>query len=216
MFLTEQVSSIIQTPIAPKYKDPGCPTISIDIGGKRVEKALLDLGASVNLLPYSVYQHLGLGEMKPTSVTLQLADRSVRVPRGMVEDVLIQVGNFVYPVDFIVLDTCPLNTSESQTPIILGRPFLATSDAIIHCRNGLMKLTFGNMTLELNIFNISSQMGDDDDVHEVSMIDAFVQEHVDANLCKDPLEGVLSLEERQDLYSLCSLIDSEEVCRSEH
>ena len=59
MFLTEQVSSIIQTNIAPKYKDPGCPTISIVIGGKRVERALLDLGASVNLLPFSVYEELG-------------------------------------------------------------------------------------------------------------------------------------------------------------
>lgn len=76
VFLTEQVSSIIQTNIAPKYKDPGCPTISIAIGGKRI-KALLDLGARVNLLPYSIYEQLGLGEMKPTKVTLQLADCNI-------------------------------------------------------------------------------------------------------------------------------------------
>ncbi|XP_058216786.1 uncharacterized protein LOC131327658 [Rhododendron vialii] len=77
VLLTEQVSQIFQANLAPKYKDPGCPTIAITIGGKRVEQALLDLGASVNLLPYSVYQELGLGEMKPTRVTLQLADRSI-------------------------------------------------------------------------------------------------------------------------------------------
>ncbi|RVW78735.1 hypothetical protein CK203_059338 [Vitis vinifera] len=79
------------------------------IGGKVVEKALLDLGASVNLLPYSVYKQLGLGELKPTSITLSLADRSVKIPRGIIEDVLVQVDNFYYPVDFVVLDTDPLS-----------------------------------------------------------------------------------------------------------
>ena len=74
-FLTEQVSAIIQCKTPVKYKDPGCPTISINIGGICVEKELLDLGASVNLLPYSMYRQLGLGELKPTSITLSLADR---------------------------------------------------------------------------------------------------------------------------------------------
>ncbi|KAL6319852.1 hypothetical protein AAG906_036921 [Vitis piasezkii] len=87
-----------------KYKDPGCPTISVMIGETCVEKALLDLGASVNLLPYSVYKKLGLGELKPTSITLSLADRSVKIPRGMIEDVLVQVDKFYYPMDFVVLD----------------------------------------------------------------------------------------------------------------
>ncbi|RVW86075.1 Retrovirus-related Pol polyprotein from transposon 17.6 [Vitis vinifera] len=70
---------------------------------KVVEKALLDLGASVNLLPYSVYKQLGLGELKPTSITLSLADRSVKIPRGIIEDVLVQVDNFYYPVDFVLI-----------------------------------------------------------------------------------------------------------------
>ncbi|RVW83551.1 hypothetical protein CK203_054199 [Vitis vinifera] len=130
VFLTEQVSAIIQCKSPLKYKDPGCPTISIMIGGKVVEKALLDLGASVNFLPYSVYKQLGL----------------------------VQVDNFYYPVDFVVLDTDPLVKEANYVPIILGRPFLATSNAIINCRNGLMQLTFGNMTLELNIFHMSKKL----------------------------------------------------------
>ncbi|RVW67230.1 Retrovirus-related Pol polyprotein from transposon opus [Vitis vinifera] len=100
-FLTEQVSAIIQCKSPIKYKDPGCPTISVNIGGTQVEKALLDLGASVNLLPYSVYKELGLGELKPTSITLSLADRSVKIPRGVIEDVFVQVDKFYYPVDFV-------------------------------------------------------------------------------------------------------------------
>ncbi|XP_057506563.1 uncharacterized protein LOC130789773 [Actinidia eriantha] len=123
-FLMEQASSIIQTKTVPKYKDPGCPTISIVIGDTKIEHALLDLGASVNLLPYSVYEKLGLGELKPTSVTLQLADRSIRIPRGGVEDVLVQVEKFYFPVDFVVLDMQPVANPDNQIPVILGRPFL--------------------------------------------------------------------------------------------
>jgi len=88
-FLVEQVSVILHNNNALKYKDPGCPTFSCFIGEHKIKKALLDLGASVNLLPYSVFQCLNLGELKPTSVTLLLADRFVKVPRGIVEDVLV-------------------------------------------------------------------------------------------------------------------------------
>ena len=88
-FLTKQVSAIIQCKTPVTFKDLGCPTISVNIGGTCVEKALLDLGASVNLLPYSMYKQLGLGELKPTSITLSLANRSIKIPKGIVEDVLI-------------------------------------------------------------------------------------------------------------------------------
>ena len=93
-FLTEQVSAIIECKTPVKYKDLGCPTISVNIGDTCVEKALLYLGASVNLLPFSMYQQLGLGELKPTTITLSLADRSIKIPKGTVEDVLIQVDKF--------------------------------------------------------------------------------------------------------------------------
>jgi len=158
-----------------KYKDPGYPTISCFVGEHKIERVLLDLGASVNLLPYSVFQNLNLGELKPTSVTLLLADRSVKVPRGMVEDVLVQVDKFIYPMDFIVLDTQPVEACNS-IPVILGRPFLETSNALINCRNGLMKLSFENMTLEMNIFNICKQPGDNNDLQEVYFIEKLVHD----------------------------------------
>ena len=154
-FLTEQVSAIIQCKTPVKYKDLGCPTISVNIGGTCVEKALLDLGASVNLLPYSMYKQLGLGELKPTSITLSLVDRSIKIPKGTMEDVLIQVDKFYYPVDFVVLNIEPATAGANYVPIIIGRPFLDTSNAIIKNQNGVMQLTFGNMTLELNILYLS-------------------------------------------------------------
>ena len=187
-FLAEQVSSILQNNYALKYKDPGCPTISCIIGEYKVEQVLLDLGAIVNLLPYSVYQKLNLGELKSTSTTLLLADRSVKTPRGVVEDVLVQVDKFIYPVDFIVLDTQLVETCNS-IPVILGRPFLATSNALINCKNGLMKLTFGNMTLELNVFNLCKQPPDQDEgIEEVDLIDSIVEEHVEGSTY-DPLKN---------------------------
>ena len=104
-----------------------------------------------------MYKQLGLGELKPTNITLSLADRSVKIPKGIVEDVLVKVDNFYYPVDFVVLNTEPMAESTHQVPIILGRPFLATVNAIINCHNGVMQLTFGNMTLELKIFHLSNK-----------------------------------------------------------
>ena len=155
-FLTEHVSALIQSKYPIKYKDPGSPTIPVNIGGNCINKALLDLGASVNLMPYSVYMQLGLGELKPTSITLSLADRSVKIPKGIVEDVLVKINKFYYPVDFVVLDTEPSSNEPNHVPIILGRPFLATANAIINCRNGIMQLTFGDMKLELNIFHLNN------------------------------------------------------------
>jgi hypothetical protein len=174
-FFAEQVSAILQNNNALKYKDPGYPTISCFIEEHKIERALLDLGASVNLLPYSVFQSLNLGELKPTFVTLLLADRSVKVNRGIVEDVLVQVDKSIYLVDFIVLDTQPVEACNSF-PVILGCPFLATSNALINYRNGLMKLSFGNMTLEMIIFNICKQPGDDNDIQEVDFTEKLVHD----------------------------------------
>ena len=206
-FLTEQVSAIIQCKTPVKYKDPGCPTISVNIRGTCVEKALLNLGASVNLLPYSVYKQLGLGELKLTSITLSLADRSIKIPKGIVEDVLIQVDKFYYPVDFVVLDTEPVVVGTNCVPIILGRPFLATSNAIINFRNGVLQLTFGNMTLKLNIFHFSKKHMQpvEEEPEEVCIIDTILEEQANQQQMQDVLveELVDCSEELQGTQDLC-------------
>ena len=190
-FLTEQVSAIIQNRNPVKYKDPGSPTISVNIGGNCIDKSLLDLGASVNLLPYSVYKKLGLGELKPTNITLSLADRSVKIPKGIVEDVLVKIDKFYYPVDFVVLDTEPIANEPNHVPIILGRPFLATANAIINCPNGVMQLTFGNMTLELNIFHLNNK-------HELLENENQITDEVVSN---GQHAGKLSVQELQGIVS---------------
>ena len=124
--------------------------------------------------------------MKPTKVTLQLADRSIKMPRGIVEDVLIKVGDFVYPIDFVILETQPLINLKGQIPVILGRPFLATTNALINCRNGSMRLNYGDLTVTLNIFNLDKQLiNESDETFEVNMIEDFSEEE---DLIEDEIE----------------------------
>ncbi|KAH9704470.1 hypothetical protein KPL70_011475 [Citrus sinensis] len=218
-FMAKQVSTILSTNNKLKYKDPGCPTISCIIGNHRIEHALLDLGASVNLLPYSVYLQLNLGELKSTSTTLLLADRSVKVPKGIVEDVLVQVDKFIYPVDFIVLETEPVVNNYKPIPVILGRPFLATANALINCRNGLMNLSFGNMTLKLNVFNMCRQPNEeneneDDTDEQKELFESCIEENIQkgdfselSNVCLvNSIESNKQLE--LDISNINLLLDS--------
>ena len=196
-FLIEQVSSIIQWKTPLKYKDPGSPTISVNTGGTCVERAILDLGASVNLFPYSVYKQLELEKLKPTTITLSLADRSVKIPKGIVEDVLVKVDKLYYPMDFVVHDTEPVATGANYVPIILGRPFLVTSNAINNYQNGVMQLTFGNMTLELNIFHLSRkhEPSKEQEPEEVCLISTSEGEHYAQKLQEELMESIEEFDE---------------------
>ncbi|KAK8996550.1 hypothetical protein V6N11_081821 [Hibiscus sabdariffa] len=118
--------------IPPKKNDPGSFIIPCSIGDNYVGKALCDLTSSVNLMPKSVFMKLGMGTARPTTVILQLADRSHIRPEGKVEDFLVKVGKFVFPADFLILDC----EADHKAPIILGRPFLATRRILIDCEKG--------------------------------------------------------------------------------
>ena len=101
--LTATYSAVIQRSLLAKMKDPGSFTILCSIGKYEFMKALCDLGASINLMPLSVVQRLSLGELTPTTITLQMADRSMAQPEGVLEDVLVKVGKFIFPMDFVVM-----------------------------------------------------------------------------------------------------------------
>ncbi|CAL9012149.1 unnamed protein product [Prunus brigantina] len=149
VMVSENVSAVLQRKLPPKLKDPGSFSIDITIGGKLVEKAMLDLGASINLMPYSVYLQLGLGELKATTISLQLADRSVKYPRGIVEDILVQVDKLILPADFVVLDMEEAPIHDRELPILLGRPFMATAKTIIDVQNGLLTMTVLGETVQI-------------------------------------------------------------------
>ena len=134
--LTEEYSVILQRKLPQKLKDPGNFTILCTIENSIFKKALCDLGVSIDLMSLSIFRRLRLGEARLTTVTLQLANRSLKQPMGVIEDVLVKVDKFIFPVDFIVLDM----EEDKEIPIIQGRPFLATGGALIDVQKGELKL----------------------------------------------------------------------------
>ena len=125
--LSEECSSILKKKLPPKLKDPSSFTIPCAIGNVVFERSLCDLGASINLMSWSIFKKLKLGEARPMKVTLQLAYRSLTHPHGIIEDVLVKVDKFIFPVALIILDM----QEDKEVPIILGRPFLSTGRAMI-------------------------------------------------------------------------------------
>ena len=140
-------SAIIQQKLPAKMKDPCSFTIPCSIGKYEFKKALCDSGASINLIPLLVVQRLSLGELTPTAITLQMADRSMAQPEGILEDVLVKVGKFVFPVDFVVMQM----EEDTQVPLLLGRPFLSTRATLIDVQKGELTLRVGDEAVQFNI-----------------------------------------------------------------
>ncbi|XP_074297289.1 uncharacterized protein LOC141627993 [Silene latifolia] len=145
-------STIIQGNSPPKLKDPGSFSIPCTIGDTKINKALCDLGTSLSVMPYAVCEKQGMGELKCTSMTLQMADRSTKKPLGVWEDVPIRVGKFFIPVEFVIVDM----EEDSNIPFILERPFLHNAGEVIDVKHGMLTLEVGD---EKIAFNIDKTMG---------------------------------------------------------
>ncbi|PIN12235.1 DNA-directed DNA polymerase [Handroanthus impetiginosus] len=185
--LTEECSAIIQNKLPPKLKDPGSFTIPCTIGTHFSGRALCDLGASINLMPYSIYRTLGLGEAKSTSITLQLADRSLTYPKGVIEDILVKVDKFIFPADFVVLDM----KVDSEVPIILGRPFLATGRTLIDVQKGELTMRVQDQQITFNVFKAMKFPNESDECFSVSLFDNLAGNESIAEQPLDPLERAL-------------------------
>ncbi|KAH6767538.1 hypothetical protein C2S52_018521 [Perilla frutescens var. hirtella] len=120
IMVSEVVSAILQQQLPPKLHDPGSFTLKITLGNGKEACGMLDLGAEINLMPYSIFKQLELGELKPTRMCLQLTDRSVRYPRGIIEDILVKVGGLIIPVDFVVLDVGDVQEMGKEHTLLLG------------------------------------------------------------------------------------------------
>ncbi|XP_071919956.1 uncharacterized protein [Coffea arabica] len=147
----ENVSAILQRKLPPKCGDPGMFTIPCKIGGTPIRKAMLDLGASINVMPKTIYASLNLGPLKGTGIIIQLADRTNAYPEGLVEDVLVQVNELVFPADFYVLDMGD-ERALNPSPILLGRPFLSTARTKIDVNEGTLSMEFDGEIVNFNIF----------------------------------------------------------------
>ncbi|CAL2256066.1 unnamed protein product [Prunus armeniaca] len=139
--LNNNVTAVLQRKLPPKLEDPGSFDIPINIRDKKVGRAMLDLGASINVMPYSVYQELGLEGIKKTSIRLELVDHSIKYPKGIVDDILVQVNTLILPADFVVMDMEDNPYGDRVDPILLERPFMATADTIIKVKDGTLSMT---------------------------------------------------------------------------
>ncbi|XP_058764020.1 uncharacterized protein LOC131637453 [Vicia villosa] len=170
--LTAECSAIIQNKMPPKLKDPGSFSIPYNIGKFVIDKALCELGASINLMPLSICEKLNMGDLRPTKMSVQLTDRSVKYPVGVLENKPVRIGQFYIPTDFIIMDT----KEDINTPIILGRPFLATAGAIIDVKKGKLTFEVGEEKVEFILTQFLQALAIEDTCYLVDVIDGCVRE----------------------------------------
>ncbi|CAN6720957.1 unnamed protein product [Malus baccata var. baccata] len=156
----------------------------------KFEQCMLDLGASINVMPYSIYASMNLGELKNDGVIIQLADRSNAYPKGVLEDVLVQVGNLIFPADFYVLD---MEDSPHSTPlpILLGRPFMKTARTKIDVFKGTLTMEFDGEVIDFNLSESIKFPKDDHSCFSIDIIDDLAQDFLDC-LERDTLETTIA------------------------
>nr|GEU67786.1 reverse transcriptase domain-containing protein [Tanacetum cinerariifolium]GEU77168.1 reverse transcriptase domain-containing protein [Tanacetum cinerariifolium] len=178
-FLSDESSAVIQNKFPPKLKDPERFLIPCTFSKTFSCNTLADLGASINLMPYSLYAKLSLEILKPTKMSIRLANQSFQYPIGIAEIMLVVVGKFSFPVDFIILKI----EEDSKVPLILERPFLHTADAVIHVKQKQLNLKVGS---ECMFFFIDSGMKhsypNDDTCFSIDVVDEILEEDFDALL----------------------------------
>jgi len=160
-------SAIIQKTIPQKSCDPGSFTLPISVGNLYVGKALLDFGASINLILLSMLKKIGEIDVRPTQMTLQLADRSIKHPFGVVEDLLVKVDKFLFRVDFVVM----VIEEDVDVPLILGRPFMKIAKVIIDVDKGKLKVCVENEEVSFNVFEAMKHPNDKKDCFRLDVID---------------------------------------------
>ncbi|XP_070032642.1 uncharacterized protein [Nicotiana tomentosiformis] len=169
--MTHQVSAIVHS-MVPKLEDPDAFTILCTIGRADFAKALCDLGASINLMPYSVFKTLVIGQPRPTSKRLQMADHTMKRPLGIIDDVLVRVDKFILPTDFVILD-CEV---DYEVPIIFGIPSLAKGKALVDVKADELIFRVGD---EKVVFHVCKSMRQPNSNDICSFVDIVIEVIVD-------------------------------------
>ncbi|XP_061357932.1 uncharacterized protein LOC133302203 [Gastrolobium bilobum] len=172
--LTEESRAVIKNGLSSKVKDPGRFSIPCTIRNVKVGRALCGLGASVNLMPLSFARSLGITEMKSTLMSLQFADRSIKRPEGVLEDVLVKVNDYIFPADFVMLNM----KEDDNMPLILGRPFLATAKILIDVEKRQMIFRVNDGEFNMHIFEAMKQPEDKEDGFQIDVIEEAVSEKI--------------------------------------
>ena len=144
----------------PKYADPGSLVIQVSIGTIIIPNTLVDLGAAINVMTNETKIKLSLEGLRPTPTVLQMADRSLVRPEGVIEDVILSIDNWDYPTDFMILKP---KAKLGGYPLILGRPWLVAANAHINCRSGNMIISNSEQTKELTLYPLAQPLLDTED-----------------------------------------------------
>ncbi|GAU36667.1 hypothetical protein TSUD_15800 [Trifolium subterraneum] len=197
--MTEECSALIQRKLPQKKKDPGSFTIPCSIGNLCIGRALCDLGSIINLMSLTMMKKIPGAVAKPTRMQLSLADRSIVYPYGILHDVLVRVGEFIFPADFIIMDMTEDREVES---LLLGRPFLATGRALIDVEMGELMLRTDEEKIMFNVFEAMKRHDDESECFRVDVIEEVVEDvHVEEQPTP-PLERVIvnSIEKVEDEF----------------
>ncbi|CAA7411083.1 unnamed protein product [Spirodela intermedia] len=186
--LSMHASALLLNQLPFKLRDIGSPLISCDIGGFIFQNALLDTGASINLLPTSICDKFNISDLKPSTITLKFADRSIKHPKGILENMILTVKGCKFSADFVVLEM-DFNGQFYDTPIILGRPFLHTTKMNIDFSTGIVKISCGDQ--------LKSQVYD---CHTIDLLDDFDDPDVIDDCVLEELEEIenINLEEKKE------------------
>ncbi|GKC75572.1 reverse transcriptase domain-containing protein [Tanacetum coccineum] len=217
VFLSDESSAMMQNKVPPKLRDPGSFLIPCNFNKTFSCNALADLGASINLMPYSLYAKLSLETLKPTKMIVRLADKSFQYPVRIAENMLVEVGKFTFPADFVILEI----EEDNKVPLILGRPFLHTTDAVIRVKHKQLNLGVGTERMIFNIkFSMKHSYLNNDTCFSIDVIDEILEEDFDALLNEGSkilhsIEGTLLEEENFSKFDEFKEMAADENSESE-
>ncbi|RDX83136.1 hypothetical protein CR513_35981, partial [Mucuna pruriens] len=170
-----------------KSRDPGIFSVPCTIGECTFANAMLDLGASISVMPASVYSALNFGDLEPIGMTIQLANRSIVQSLGILEDILVQVNELIFLAEFYVLDMED-ETSRKESTLIIGRPFLMTARTKIDVHVGMLSMEFGDTLVQFNIFEAMKHPTEDHSLFGIDVIEELVEEYFQLNSCSEDIE----------------------------
>ncbi|KAK9045692.1 hypothetical protein V6N11_051601 [Hibiscus sabdariffa] len=210
--LGENVSAVLTCRLPPKLKDQGMFTIPCKIGNVGIKRAMCDLGASINVMPLSVYNTLSADPLKETRITVQLVDRSIVYPEGVLENVLVQVNELIFPADFYVIDMKSDHTNNSPE-ILLGHPFLSTTNVEIEVRSGLLTLECNGEVVKFNVYKTMRYLEEIESINFVDMFDPVIHDFIETNFvdksCKEYDDSDNELREFEPSYLVNSVLSKE-------
>ena len=181
-------NAIIQKSLPQKSRDLGSFTFPVTIGSLTVERALMDLGTSINLIPLSMLKKIGDVEVRPPRMTLQLADRSIKHPYEIVEDLIVKVDKFLFLVDFVVMDM----EKDTEVHLILGRPFVKTARVIIDVDKGQLKVCVQDEEVSFDIFEAMKHPSGAKECFKMDVLDEICDEQKKRICASEPLMKALT------------------------